>query len=147
MSARRAAADLDVEGERVISRASRALTRLYDRELRGMRLNMRQFTILLTLATAKTTSLRAVAQILMLDAATLSRTVRTLEKKRWIRARVVRNGREPQLKLTTAGRATLRHAAPAWERAQQRVVAQIGQSRLDALMGELTAIVGLIHDL
>jgi DNA-binding MarR family transcriptional regulator len=110
-------------------------------------LNMPQFTLLQTLALFGTVTQGSLGQILVLDSTTLSRTLRPLEKKSWIRTRMGKDRRERKIELTPLGRAKFKRATSAWNRAQQRVVAQIGQARLDALMSELTAIAELTRDI
>jgi DNA-binding MarR family transcriptional regulator len=143
MSRRRAVTSAQGYRNRIIERASRALTQLYDRELRSAGLNMPQFTCLRTLATAGAITRHRIRQILVLDSVTLNRTLRSMEKKGWVRTRPGKDRSERQIRLTAAGRAKLRLATPAWDCAQQRVLARIGQKRLKALMAELTAIVAL----
>jgi DNA-binding MarR family transcriptional regulator len=126
-----------------LRRASRALTQFYDRKLRSAGLNMPQFTLLQTLATAGTITQGRLGQILVLDSTTLSRTLRPLQKKRWIRTRTGNDRRERRIELTDAGRAQFKRASPAWNRAERRVLAQLGRARLDALMVELSAIARL----
>ena len=120
--------------------ASRLVTNLYDYELRDAGLNVRQYTILETLATTGPVTRSDLARILLLDGATLRWKLRTLEKRRWIRTRRHDATHLRRVELTAAGRATLTRAKPAWDRAQQRVAARIGRKRLDALMVELAAI-------
>ena len=134
------------DDESVLARASRALTQLYDQELRRYGLAMPQFTLLQVLARVGTVTKGGLGRILVLDGTALNRTLRSLKKKRWIRARVGKDRRERQIELTAAGRARLERATPAWDRAQQRVVAQIGQEQWNALMVELTFIAGVTHD-
>jgi DNA-binding MarR family transcriptional regulator len=126
-----------------LRRASRALTQFYDRTLRSAGLNMPQFTLLQTLATTGSVTQGRLGQILVLDSTTLSRTLRPLQRKGWIRTRTGNDRRERRIELTDAGRAQFRRATPAWNRAERRVLAQVGRARLDTLMAELTAIARL----
>jgi DNA-binding MarR family transcriptional regulator len=125
-----------------IRRAARATTQLYDRALREAGLNTAQFTLLQTLATAGRVTQGRVGRVLALDSTTLSRTLRPLEAKRWIRCEPGKDRRERQLELTAAGRAQLDRATPAWERAQRRLRDRIGSGRWEALLSELSALAG-----
>jgi len=107
---------------------------------------MPQFTLLQVLARVGTVTKGGLGRILVLDGTTLSRTLRSLKKKRWIRTRVGKDARERQIELTATGRAKLERATPAWNRAQHRVIAQIGDERWNALMVELTFIAGITRD-
>jgi len=108
---------------------------------------MPQFTLLQTLALMGTVTQGGFGHVLALDSTTLSRTLRPLERKGWIRTRLGKDRRERRIELTTEGRAKLARATPAWARAQRRVLAQIGRERLDGLIAELTAIAALTRDL
>jgi DNA-binding MarR family transcriptional regulator len=143
MSARRPGARMDARPSHVMVRASRALTQIYDGELRGVGLKTSQFTILQILATVGSITQGRLGRILMLDGAPLSSTLRSLLSRKWVRIRTDRNRRNREVALTPAGRTKLECARPAWRRAQDRIAIQIGRERLDALMAELTAIVEL----
>jgi DNA-binding MarR family transcriptional regulator len=130
-----------------LRRASRAVTQLYDRELRGTGLNMPQFTLLQTLALTGTVTQGGFGHVLALDSTTLSRTLRPLQRKGWIRTRLGKDRRERRIELTPEGRAKLERATPSWTRAQRSVVAQIGRERLDALTAALTGIAALARDI
>jgi DNA-binding MarR family transcriptional regulator len=134
------------DDESVLARASRTLTQLYDRELRRCGLTMPQFTLLQVLARVGTVTKGGLGRILVLDGTTLSPTLRSLTKKRWIRTRVGKDRHKRQIELTVAGRAKLERAIPAWDRAQRRVIAQIGDERWNALMVELTFVAGMSSD-
>ena len=125
-----------------LRRAARAVTHLYDERLRVVGLTIAQFTLLQTLTLTGRTSQRRLGQILVLDSTTLTRTLRPLERRGWIRRRPGKDRRERQIELTEAGRRLFRAAVPHWNRAQKRVSAQIGR-RWNALMRELSAIAAL----
>jgi DNA-binding MarR family transcriptional regulator len=125
-----------------LRRAARAVTQVYDAQLRLVGLTIAQFTLLQTLSLAGRISQRRLGQILVLDSTTLTRTLRPLERKGWIRRRSGEDRRERQIELTAAGRSRFRAAIPAWNRAQKLVSAGIGR-RWNPLMRELSAIAGL----
>jgi DNA-binding MarR family transcriptional regulator len=107
---------------------------------------MPQFTLLQTLAEHGIVTQGGLSQILLVDSTTLSRTLRPLERKRWIRTPLGKDRRERRIELTPAGRAKVKGATSAWNRAQRRLVTQIGQERFDALIAELTALAALMRD-
>jgi DNA-binding MarR family transcriptional regulator len=86
---------------------------------------------------------RRLSKLLVLDSTTLSRTLRLLERKGWIRRRSGEDRRERQIELTRAGRSAFRAAVPVWNRAQKRVLARLGRRRWNALMAELSLIADL----
>lgn len=126
-----------------LRRASRAVTQLYDGQLREVGLTIAQFTLLQTLSIAGKITQRRLGEILVLDSTTLSRTLRPLEKRRWIRRRSGEDRRERQIELTGAGRALFEKAVPLWDRAQKIVIARVGRTRWNAVMRELSAIAAL----
>ena len=126
-----------------LRRASRTVTRLYDEQLRAAGLTTAQFTLLQVLSEAGPMTQGRLGRILVLDSTTLSRTLRPLERKRWIRRRPGDDRRERRIELTGAGRARFEQALPAWNRAQEALLARIGRRRWRALMAELAQVAGL----
>jgi DNA-binding MarR family transcriptional regulator len=84
--------------------------------------------------------------LLALDSTTLSRTLRPLEAKRWIRCEPGKDRRERQLELTGAGRSQLDRTTPAWERVQRRLKERLGGERWEALLAELAAVAGVARE-
>lgn len=125
-----------------LRRASRAVSQLYDEQVRGAGLNIAQFTLLQVLFQVGTLTQGGLGQILVLDSTTLTRTLQTLERKGWIRRRPGKDRRERQIALTSAGRSRFLRAVPAWNRAQELLRAQVGRRRWNELMAELTRIAG-----
>ena len=123
-----------------LRRASRAVTQVYDVQMRDVGLTIAQFTLLQTLSLAGKITQTRLGRILVLDSTTLSRTLRVLERKGWISRGSGEDRRERQIKLTGAGRSKFRAAVPHWNRAQKLILARVGRRRWDALMYELTLI-------
>lgn len=127
-----------------LRRASRAVTQLYDAQLRPAGLTIAQFTLLQTISLAAPVTQSRLGQILVLDSTTLSRTLRLVERKRWIRRlRSGKDRRERQITLTPAGRALFKAAVPLWNRAQKLLLARLGRRRWKELLRELSAIADL----
>jgi len=129
-----------------LRRAARAVTQLYDRELQGTGLNTAQFTLLQTLARVAPVTQGRLGRLLALDSTTLSRTLRPLEAKRWIRREAGKDRRERQMALTGEGRSRLGRAQPPWERAQRRLQTRLGKERLAALVAELSTLAGVAQE-
>lgn len=125
-----------------IRRATRAITQLYDAALRPTGLRITQFTLLQALAlTTEPMTQRAFGDLLALDSTTLSRTLRPLERARWIRRVEGNDARERRIELAPPGRRILERATPAWERVQRRLRTELGQRDWGALQELLTAVV------
>jgi DNA-binding MarR family transcriptional regulator len=125
-----------------LRRASRAVSQLYDGQLRASGLTASQFTLLQVLERAGAVTQGRLGRILVLDSTTLTRTLRTLEKRGWIRRREGEDRRERRISLTAAGRARYRRALPAWTRAQATLRAGVGRRAWANLLAELARVAG-----
>jgi DNA-binding MarR family transcriptional regulator len=130
----------------VFRRASRAMTRAYERHLRGSGLNIAQFTLLQALAHAGPITQGRLGRLLALDSTTLSRTLRPLEARNWLRALSGEDRRERRLELTAAGRAQIKRTMPAWERAQKDLKSRVGEERWERIITELSVLAGVMGD-
>lgn len=127
-----------------LRRAARAVTQLYDLELRPSGLNTAQFTLLQALAAAGPVNQGRLGELLAIDSTTLSRTLRPLEAQRWILCNPGETDRrERQLELTSTGRKKLAQASTAWKRAQQRLRSRLGEERWAALLTDLSTVAGV----
>ena len=124
-----------------LRQASRAVSRLYDDELRGDGLRTTQYSLLRVLERAGQVRQRDLSELTSLDETTLTRNLRPLADANWI---VVRGGddrREKVVAITKAGTAKLAQARPAWERAQARMQAMLPEGAWQGLMTILPDIV------
>jgi DNA-binding MarR family transcriptional regulator len=126
-----------------LRRAARAVTQLYDDELRRAGLNTAQFTLLKVLASGGDVTQGSLGRMLALDSTTLSRTLRPLEARRWISVEPGEDRRERRIELTAQGRRRLDSATPAWERAQHRLRSRLGPGAWTTLLAELARVAGL----
>jgi DNA-binding MarR family transcriptional regulator len=115
-------------------RASRALTQMYDQELRPEGLRGTQFTILQALTLAGEVTQGQLGGILAIDSTTLTRTLRIMRRDGWVRMQQGEDRREWRLGLTKEGEALYKRALPAWERVQKRVRKRIGDVEWEQLM-------------
>lgn len=121
-----------------LRRAARAVTRLYNRELRGTGLELTQLTLLMALSLTGETTQGRLGSLLALDTTTLTRMLVLLKKRGWIAAQPGDDRRQRLLRLTPSGRQKLQKALPYWERAQQRLRRGLGEPAWSE-MGELLA--------
>ncbi len=110
-------------------RVSRALTRLYDEALRPLGLQATQLTLLSAIAAGaeRGQTMARLTAGLSMDATTLSRNLRPLEKMGL--AQVGRSDRDKRVrvaKLTPKGEQMLLQALPLWRQAQDEVVRALG---------------------
>jgi DNA-binding MarR family transcriptional regulator len=123
-----------------LRRASRAVTQFYDQELRGSGLRVTQFTLLQALKLTGKLTQGHLGELLSLDSTTLTRTLRPLLGRGWVRSLPGEDRRERHFRLTPAGRRQLEHARPSWERAQQRLQKALGATDWQVLQ---TVLVGV----
>src|SRR3989442_1115978 len=104
-----------------LRRASRAVSRLYDEELRSTGLRTTQYSLLSLLDRAGEVRQRELSGQTLLDETTLTRALRPLVAGGWVAVRAGEDRREKWVAITAAGAAKLEQARPAGERAQQRM--------------------------
>jgi DNA-binding MarR family transcriptional regulator len=124
-----------------LRRTARAVTRMYNQELRATSLELTQFTLLMALNLTGETTQGALGTLLALDTTSLTRMLRLLTKRGWIGAKVGDDRRQRLLQLTPSGRQKLQQSRPHWERAQRRLQRGLGEpnwSRMGGLLAEVT---------
>ena len=126
-----------------LRRATRAATRMYDRELRDTGLRGTQFTLLQALDLAGEITQGRLGSLLSIDSTTLTRSLQALIDEGWVKDARGDDRRERYLHLTPAGRRKLEEAMPAWRRAQSRLKKAIGRSweEFDADLRRITGSV------
>jgi DNA-binding MarR family transcriptional regulator len=107
-------------------RSSRALTQLYEQELRPLGLRATQLTILQVLSRAGEVPQGKLGKILAMDSTSLTRTLAIMIRRGWITERRGEDKRERWLRLNGAGEAQLRRVEPVWEKVQSRLRRQLG---------------------
>jgi DNA-binding MarR family transcriptional regulator len=126
-----------------LRQATRAVSRLYDEELRGVGLRTTQYSLLRRLGSAGEVRQRDLGGLTSLDETTLTRNLRPLIDAGWVAIRPGEDRREKLIRLTDAGAAKVHEARPAWERAQERLRSRLPKgtwSNLLDLLPELTRL-------
>ena len=126
-----------------LRRATRAATRMYDRELRATGLRGTQFTLLQVLELAGDITQGRLGSLLSIDSTTLTRSLQALIDEGWVKDARGDDRRERYLHLTPAGRRKLEEALPAWRRAQTRLKKAIGRN-WEAFDADLRRITGSV---
>src|SRR6267142_1959569 len=104
-----------------LRQASRAVSRLYDEELRGVGLRTTQSSLLRHLRRSGEVRQRDLGGLTSLDETTLTRNLRPLIDSGWVTIGVGQDRREKLVSRTAPGATKLRKAHPAWKRAQERM--------------------------
>ena len=126
-----------------LRQASRAVTRVYDQEMRRVGLRTTQYALLAWLAVAGEVRQRDLVALTFLDETTLTRNLRPLIGAGWVALSAGEDRREKRVRLTKAGAARLRQARPAWDRAQKRMrsrLPKVAWATLMKLLPELTQL-------
>jgi DNA-binding MarR family transcriptional regulator len=126
-----------------LRQASRAVSRLYDEELRGIGLRTTQYSLLQLLRRAGEVRQRDLAELTLHDETSLTRSLRPLVDAGWVAVRTGDDRREKWLTITVGGVAKVEEARPAWERAQARMQALLPEGTRRGLMETLAEVARL----
>jgi DNA-binding MarR family transcriptional regulator len=124
-----------------LRRTARAVTRMYNQELRATGLELTQFTLLMALNLTGETTQGNLGKLLALDTTSLTRMLRPLTKRGWVGVKAGDDRRQRLLRLTPAGRQKLEQSRPHWEHAQRRLQRGLGEAswtRMGGLLAEVT---------
>jgi DNA-binding MarR family transcriptional regulator len=115
-------------------RASRAITRAFDRELRAHGLRATQFTLLATLSLKGEQTIGELAEFIDADRTTMTRNVAVAEDKSLVKVqRHESDGRVRVVTITREGRETLAAALASWGKVQVRLTEAMGSDAANAL--------------
>ena len=120
-----------------LRRASRAVTRLYNRELQSDDIEITQFTLLMALDRTGDVPQGELGKLLALDSTTLTRMLALLKKRRWIEEKEGEDRRFRIIRLTAAGRTKFQQSLPHWKRAQDYMQTALGARTVAQLTGLL----------
>ncbi len=126
-----------------LRQASRAVSRLYDEELRSVGLRTTQYSLLQGLRRSGEVRQRDLAERTLHDETSLTRSLRPLVVAGWVAVRTGDDRREKWFRLTADGEAKLVEARPAWERAQARMQALLQEGAWRGLMEILPEVARL----
>lgn len=118
-----------------LRQASRAVTRHYERELRGSGLRATQFSLLAVLTQTGPLTVSELAAKLGVERTTLTRNLRPLEAQRFVRTMTSETDqRVRRVELTAAGRAAAAKALHAWRQAHASVAPILRRWNLENLL-------------
>jgi DNA-binding MarR family transcriptional regulator len=123
-----------------LRQASRAVTRIYDAELRATGLRVTQFSILSLLGRSGEVRQGDLGVMASLDETTLTRSLRPLQKNGWVTIRAGADRREKLVAITQAGKDKVGQARPAWSRAQERMRRTLPNGTWDLLFAALPGV-------
>ena len=129
------AADL-IAGECLAVRVrllNRTISAIYDDALRPLGLTAGQLNILVLIEKRGPLSPGEVARRLNMEKSTVSRNIERMRKNGWVTATSSGSGRGQELALTGQGKTLLEQSVPAWEEAQTRARAVLGQRGAESI--------------
>ncbi|HYD59963.1 MAG TPA: MarR family transcriptional regulator [Noviherbaspirillum sp.] len=116
-----------------IRQASRVVTQMYDKALKPSGVKITQFGILRLLSYSPGLTTGEMAEALVMDSTTLTRTLKIIQDSNWIEATPGEDRRERHWQLTDAGRERLQEAVPLWKNAQKEFAQMMHDVDLDGL--------------
>ena len=120
--------------------AARAMTRLYNDELRSAGIEATQLLILQMVADLGPMTQGQLGERMAAGKTTVSRNVKLLQKRRWLAIDEGEDRRCRLLALTETGRSQIQKSRRQWKRAQQRIRAAMPARRLEAFFGLLPEV-------
>ncbi|NJL37207.1 MAG: winged helix-turn-helix transcriptional regulator [Leptolyngbyaceae cyanobacterium RM1_406_9] len=129
-----------------LRKATRVITQFFDERLQSSGLLVNQFTLLAALSQAGSPTMKALAQILVMDRTTLTRNLKPLQRQGLIAIEPGQDQRERIVTLTAAGQSALVQAFPLWKAAQQQVVERLGTEQWQMLLFGLANTVSLVRE-
>lgn len=126
-----------------LRRAARAVSRLYSRALRPERIEITQFTLLMTLDRTGEVSQGKLGKLLALDSTTLTRVLELLRKKGWVKEKEGDDRRFRMIQLTAVGKTKLMQSMPHWKKAQNRVQQALGEQNMSQLREMLEVVTAM----
>jgi DNA-binding MarR family transcriptional regulator len=137
-----ALANLDLNGTGYCAslnfrRTARAITRRYDTAMQDSGIRSTQFAILVGIAKTQPVSMGKLADVLIIDRTTLTRSLRLLQKERLVTISKRTTMRQRLLEITPEGVAALARSLPLWRAVHAQFVAEVGSDYWLHLRGEL----------
>lgn len=108
-----------------LRRTSRAITQLYDAALQPSGIRSTQFTLLVAIAKKEPISISALGDLVVIDATTLSRSLRKVEQMGLIKIVSGADRRARMVRLSAKGQEALRVSVPYWRKVQEEVVSRL----------------------
>jgi DNA-binding MarR family transcriptional regulator len=113
---------------------NRAVTALYDEGLRPFGAKVSQMNILVVTAKLGVARPGQICDILHMDTSTLSRNAERMVAQGWLEVVPADDARAQPLRITRRGARLLERIAPAWEAAQTKARALLGESGAAAIL-------------
>jgi len=128
-----------------LRKASRAITQRYDQSLAPIGITASQFSLLNAAALAGGLPISDLADLLVMDRTTLSRSLKPLVEGGYIAMKGGQDKRSKSIELTKKGTVVLLKAIPIWEVLQEETMQRLGKNNWKDLMDKLRATVAIAN--
>ena len=129
-----------------LRKATRAVSQLYDRTLRPSNLRVTQFSLLVELAVAGSTTVSELASVMVMDRTTLARNLKPLETRGLVVTAPGQDRRTRVASLTKQGAEVLMDAFPLWVEAQAHVLGELDEEEWQYLHQALSKVAAAAQD-
>lgn len=126
-----------------LRKASRVVGRLFDNTLAPCGLKATQLSVLVLTLISGEPTVTNLARLLMMDQSTLTRNVRPLLRRGFIRITSGVDRRTRVITLTAKGVHVVSSAFPYWEQAQDHVTTKLGDERWTRMLRDLASSASL----
>jgi DNA-binding MarR family transcriptional regulator len=123
-----------------LRKATRAISLMYDRELRPCGLRTTQFLLLTEIKVSAPITIQPLAGKMLMHRTALARNLKLLKKKGLIKIEPGHDRRERMIRLTVRGQKSLNRAYPFWQHAQHEVAQHFGKNQLNHFLSELSEL-------
>lgn len=121
-----------------LKRSVRAVTQQFDAALAESGLHITQFTLLITSSLVGAVPVSELAEALTLDRTTLTRNLKPLEQKGWIKTTTsAADARVRLVEITALGETIIARSYPLWQRVQEEVTRAFGREPYAAFLDRL----------
>ena len=127
-----------------LRQADRVLTAYYNSFLGELGLKITQFSVLRSLWYMKSTSQKELEKVLLVDQATLTRSLQPLIRQGYIdRVPDTNDRRVMMCSLSSSGKALYKDAEKRWKQAQKSVEEKLGKETMAQLINASEALIGI----
>jgi DNA-binding MarR family transcriptional regulator len=114
-------------------KAARVITQLFDNALQPVGLRSTQLAVLLAAGINENATMSQLAEIIVADRTTLTRALKPLFIKGYLKSVTGKDKRKTAITLTDKGHQIILKSVPYWIKAQNRVVKSLGQKKWESL--------------
>ena len=130
-----------------LRKAARAVSQVYDEELKPSGLRGTQFSLLVVVEGRGPAGVSELAKAMVMDRTTLTRNLKPLLAQGLLEVVDGPDRRRRPIAITDRGRDAIARALPLWQRAQTRIAKALGKDRWAGLLADLDETVRLSQGL